>query len=143
MIRAIHHAALTMLLAGAASPALAVCPGDGSWSVERELRLAQVVFIGTPVSERSDHGSDVAGSWKAGTFYRVRVDEVLRGARRKHVDLFSENGSGRFDMKIGDQYVVFASSCQGRLYAYSRGNSGPVAESSKVLGQVRKLTKRP
>lgn len=135
-------AALASILVVAAHPARAACPGDGSWSVERELRRAQVVFIGTPTAEWPSPGADAPGGWKAGTSYRVRVDEILRGARRKHVDLFSENGSGRFDMTIGTQYVVFASSCQGRLYAYARGNSGPVAESSKVLAQVRKLTSR-
>lgn len=142
MFRVARDAALTLILAAAAGPALAACAGDGSWSVERELRRAQLVFIGTPVSERSDHGSDVPGSWKAGTFYRVKVDEVLHGARRKQVDLFSENGSGRFDMAIGTQYLVFASSCQGRLYAYARGNSAPLADSAKALAHVRKLTKR-
>ena len=135
-MRRLIRLAIGAALICVASQAVAACPGDDWWTVEQERLQAQFVFVGTPEAEWADPG---AGGWIAGTFYRLKVERIISGTPINSVDLFSENSSGRFPMRIGVPYLVFASSCDGRLYAYSRGNSGTLQRSQEVLAQVMRL----
>jgi len=135
---------LLALISGAAGgifslAANAACSDGDWWSVAREYREAHLVFIGEVVAERPDPGD---GHWIAGTFYRLKVNEVFRGTARGQIDLFSENSSGRFPMRRGVDYLVFASMCENRLFAYAKGNSETVAASTTNLNKVRQLSAR-
>ena len=128
-----------VILMSTAFPAMSACSDGDWWPVEREAREARFVFVGTPIAEWPDPGVEGRGQWIAGTFYRLRVESVVDGAPIALVDLFSENSSGRFEMEIGVPYVVFASSCKDRLYAYAKGNSGALRESQQVLAQAIRI----
>jgi hypothetical protein len=131
--------ALFAVLTSVANYAIADCPGGDWWSVEHEYRQAQFVFVGVPVSDWPDPGID---GWIAGDFYRLKVQRVFGGAPLDYVNLFSENSSGRFPMNVGTPYLVFASFCGDRLYAYSRGNSGTLREKQRLVAEIVQLTAR-
>src|SRR5689334_11235637 len=93
------------------SGALAACLDDRGVSgyhipLEKELQTAHAVAIGTVLSEREVRESS-PGRYDGGTLYRFKIEETLRGARHSTLDLFSENTSGRFPMRVGQKYLVF------------------------------------
>ncbi len=87
------------------------------------------------------------GGFIRGTFYSVKVAQTLKGSPSNKVELYSENSSGRFPMRIGVQYLVFADygvfeAISGeRLAINNCGNSAPLSKAHKALGILRKLTK--
>lgn len=111
-------------------------------TVEDELKGSAVAVVGTVVKSRNVSDKD---GFVMGTFYSVRVKEVLTGAPSSAVELYSENSSGRFPMKVGIRYLIFAheNSFEGfdgpRLAINNCGNSGTVANSKKALVKVRAL----
>src|ERR1700682_5448680 len=105
-MRRLIRLAIGAALGCGASQAMAICPGDDWWTIERESLQAQFVFVGTPVAEWDDPGAEGSGNWIAGTFYRLKVERVVGGAPIANVDLFSENSSGRFPLRMGVQYLI-------------------------------------
>ena len=87
------------------------------------------------------------GGFIRGTFYSVKVAETPKGSPSKRVELYSENSSGRFPMRIGVQYLVFADYgvfegiSRERLVVTNCGNSAPLSKAHKALAILRKLTK--
>src|SRR6185437_2711504 len=116
--------------------------GNGSPSVEEEFKSSKGVLAGTMI-----HSRDIldAEGFVQGTFYSIRVSEVLKGSPGKTVELYSENSSGRFPMKPGTEYLIFAyqGTFEGvngpRLVMDSCGNSGALKTSKKALATARKL----
>ncbi|MBI1175811.1 hypothetical protein GC207_00065 [bacterium] len=82
-----------------------------------------------------------------GTFYKVRVDEILKGSPPREVGIYDENSSGRFPMTVDTQYLLFAyeGTFEGltglHLAISSSGNSGMLTQTNKTLEEVRKLGK--
>lgn len=74
-----------------------------------------------------------------GTTYPVQVEEVLHGSHAKTVKLFSENSSGRFPMRVGATYLVFAYEELGRLQVDNCGNSGELSEKTETLAALRRM----
>jgi hypothetical protein len=131
------------VLIGSAALVGAYC--DSFATVEQEFKTSAVVFVGKVSSAREVSVQSQAVS--GGTFYSVAVEQVLKGTPSKTVELYSENSSGRFPMRVGVQYLVFAGygvfegiSGQ-RLAINSCGNSAPLSKAHKALATVRKLTK--
>ena len=131
------------VIIGSAALAIAYC--ESHPTVEQELKTSAVVFVGKVISARevSVESQAVTG----GTFYSVAVQEVLKGAPPKTVQLYSENSSGSFSMEVGVQYLVFADygvfeGITGQYPAVNNcGNSAPLSQAKKALAIVRKLTK--
>lgn len=121
--------------------AIAACPDGEWWSIDREYRESEFVFIGKVISEKPDPGIEGKGKWISGTLYSLKVKKVFRGVPVGDIIIFSENSSGRFPMKEGVEYLVFASHCDGRLFTYSKGNSGELNQVKKVMKQVKRLSK--
>jgi hypothetical protein len=115
-------------------------------TVEEEFRSSNIVVIGTVIRSTDIFDSD---GFISGTFYSIRVSEVLKGRPGKTVDLYSENSSGRFPMDGRVSYLVFAykgvfEGVKGsHLAVDSCGNSGTLKDSGKTLVIVRKLRTRP
>jgi hypothetical protein len=132
-----------MVLIGSAALVGAYC--DSFPSVEREFKTSAVVFVGKVSSAREVSVQSQAVS--GGTFYSVAVEQVLKGTPSKTVELYSENSSGRFRMRVGVQYLVFAGygvfeGISGQRLAINNcGNSAPLSKAHKALAKVRKLTK--
>ena len=119
---------------------------DSQWkarpSVDEEFKSSTVVIVGEVISTK-----DVLepGGFIKGTFYTVRVAEILKGNPSKRVELYSENSSGRFPMKVGVSYLIFTyegnfEGIEGRRLAIDNcGNSGTLKEAEKALSTARKL----
>lgn len=113
-------------------------------SVEEEFTNSISVFVGTVVASRRIVDKD---GFIQGTFYKVRVDEALKGTSPATVEMFDENSSGRFPMSAGVRYFLFAyqapfDGIQGLHLAISnRGNSGMLKNSKRELAIVRELEK--
>jgi|ERR1700733_2514520 hypothetical protein len=110
------------------------------YSLNAEFRRSDAVLVGSVLSERNVPGDDKADT-PGGTVYVVKVSEPLRGSLGKTVEIFSENSSGRFPMKIGTSYLLFLYRRQGALSADYCGNSGPVAEKADALHKARALAR--
>ncbi len=82
-----------------------------------------------------------------GTFYMVRVEELLKGSRFGDVEIYDENSSGRFPLEVGGTYLLFAyegafEGLQGlRLAINNCGNSGTLSQTRNELKMVRELKK--
>ncbi len=132
---------VALVLGNFAMPAFAKCPDGEWWSIEHEFRTAKTVFVGEMISEKLDEGVEGNNHWLDGTFYRLRVKQVLRGKPIRFIELYSENSSGRYRMERGTAYLVFASLCQGRYYAYAKGNTQLHATSKAALKSIKRLKK--
>jgi len=113
-------------------------------SVQGEFNKSKCVFAGKVVKAknivppRDEH-------FIQRTFYTIRVEEVLKGSPSKEVESYDENSSGRFPMKGGMSYLVFAyegvfEGVDGpRLAVKSCGNSAALQKAAKTLATIRKL----
>jgi len=112
--------------------------------VEEEFTNSKCVFVGKVISTRQIVDKD---GFIQGTFYVVRVSGLLRGNPLKEVEIYDENSSGRFPMRVGRRYLLFAyeATFEGveglRLTISSCGNSGTLEQAKKELAMVRKLKK--
>jgi len=142
-MRALKFIVSSALLVAAAASAAAHC--DNFPTIEQEFKTSALVFVGRVSSAREVRVRSLAVS--GGTFYSVKVAQALKGSPSKTVELYSENSSGRFPMRIGEQYLVFADysvfeGIRGRKLAIINcGNSAPVAKAPKALAVLHALTK--
>ncbi len=122
-------AACMVLLADTAH---AVCPVP-EIPANGEFFKRDIVFTGTVISERYDQ-KDVGG-W----FYRVRVQKVFRGPSGTEFVVYTEDSSGRFPLKKGIDYLLFASQEQGRLVIDNCTNSAPLAQAAKSIELIERI----
>jgi hypothetical protein len=128
--------------------ALAADDPLGDWKrhpgVEEEFTNSKCVFVGKVISSRQIMDKD---GFIQGTFYVVRVEELLKGSPLRDVEIYDENSSGRFPMKVGWKYLLFAyeGAFEGvnglRLAIDNCGNSGTLGKLKKELTKVRELKK--
>jgi hypothetical protein len=134
---------VTAIISAAAQRAYAeVCLDEAGISgyhipPEKEAREAYAVVIGTVVGVK-EGPAPLEGEEGEGTVYQLRVEETLRGHRRKTFALFSENTSARFPMEVGRTYLVFVHKRDKTFFATNCGSSGELSERSQLLGQLRK-----
>jgi hypothetical protein len=121
--------------------AMSACSDGEWWSIDKEYRQSEFVFVGEVIAEKPDPGVEGKDKWIAGTFYSLKVKKLFKGISVGSINLFSENSSGRFPMKERVEYLIFASYCDGRLFAYSKGNSGELTKVKKVMKQVKRLSR--
>jgi hypothetical protein len=130
--------------------ALVASAADVEWkrhlSVEEEFNGSKCVFVGKVVKAKQVLDSD---GFIQGTFYTVRVEELLKGNPLKEVEIYDENSSGRFPMKVGVSYFLFAhedvfEEIQGpHLAINSSGNSATLRQASKTYQTVMEKFYRP
>jgi hypothetical protein len=142
MKRAVHLVTLAVF-ATLAAYAFGYCAGFPT--VAEEFRTSDVVFTGRVIGARemAVHSESITG----GTFYTVEVADVLKGAPPHRVQLYSDNSSGRFPMRVGKRYLIFGYSgafqgIRGQHLAVNNcGNSAPLPEANEALKTVRRLAK--
>jgi len=132
------RAAVLISLCLWADLASAFC-GRGHRSPAQEYRESSIVFVGRVVSEEATRESE---GYFEGSTYSLEVNEPLRGVPAKAIKIFSENSSGRFPMKVGRRYIIFAYEERGRLTVDNCGNSGELPQEAAVLSAIRRL-RRP
>lgn len=124
-----------------ASTAFAYCPSYPRAS--EEFKSSSIVFVGRVMSKEE---LPEPGEFIAATIYTVHVKEVLKGKPSKLTKLFSENTTGRFPMKIGASYLIFASPETfanlklPQLAVNNCGKSGKLRGAGKALDVARRLS---
>lgn len=109
---------------------------NGHPSVAQEYRLSYAVLIGEVVSEKREPRSK---DFYEGTSYVVRVRETICGKLPRTITLFSENSSGRFPMKMGQDYLLFVYRNSNRTMVDNCGNSKLLSQAAKEIRIVRNL----
>jgi hypothetical protein len=145
-----------LLLIFNASPAWAGCSGAG---IDQEYREADVVVQARAIAgRRIDGGDEPSPAWLArwGEYtpvilHRLRVSEVFKGRPGPSIILFQEVASGRFEVDVGQIYLVFlnyirpqpgrGSAAQGAMYVrYACGESRPWQQvAPRSIAQLRAL----
>lgn len=109
-------------------------------TVVEEFQSSSLAFVGTVISERQEQPKD---GFYDGITYTLRVDESFKGSGRNSTELFSENSTARYPLKIGGRYLIFAYAEGGRRNAvYTCGNTEPFVSKSSRLAAVRRLAKQ-
>jgi hypothetical protein len=127
--------------------ALVACDSNPRWKrrprVDQEFNTSSAVLVGKIVEGRNLFDAE---GFLLGTVYKVQPVEWLKGSSQNDVQIYDENSSGRFPMKVGEKYLLFAyegtfEGTEGvRLAINSSGNSAVLDhEAMKSLQTVRKL----
>jgi hypothetical protein len=152
------RAAAFLLLLAAAAPAGAVCSGS---TVDREYREADVVVRARLVAEMRVTDDEPSPAWRArwGSYspvmlHRLRVVQRFKGRPDPEIGLFQEVTSGRFEVDVGRDYLLFLtyhppsparpSAARGAMYVrFACGQSKPWDDvAPRDLGRVRALSGR-
>lgn len=122
----------------AAAPAGAACLLD-DYSVGAEAARSKYVLV-VEVESQRDVPDAEDRELTAGTWYRVRAQQVFRGKPAKTFEVYSENSSGRFPMEVGKAYLVFVGpDWNARLSVDPCGNSGLLTEKQDLVRSVETL----
>jgi hypothetical protein len=105
-------------------------------TVRCEFLNSDAVFVGTVILE---HTSTQEGDPIDGWIYRLTVHELFRGPRTKTIEVYTGNDSARFPLKVGKEYLIFASIFEGQFEITSCGNSALLPKAAKAIGELRKL----
>jgi hypothetical protein len=109
--------------------------------VSAEFFKSDAVFVGTVLTERTVPEKDGADDGDDGWVYRLRIKQTFRGSVRDAVEVFTENNSGRFQLVVGETYLLFAYKEQGHLTIYNCGNSGSLSQTEDLIPQIKKIKK--
>lgn len=115
-----------------AIPCAGVCPQPNP-SVACEFMNSDAVFVGTVISARPVPPS---GEEYDGWLYDLTVQKLFRGPRDKVIEVFTENSSGRFPLDVGKQYLLFASTTNGRLEITNCGNSAALPKADEAIRRL-------
>jgi hypothetical protein len=120
-----------------ASSAPAICPRYAI-SVNSEFFASKFVFAGTVISENTEIDSD---GFPTAWTYQVQVKKIYRGPRVEFLIIRSENDTGRYRMKEGKDYLLFAREFEGYLYISNCGSSALLYESKDALEGIEAVLK--
>lgn len=135
---------------------MALCSGA---SLEREYREADVVVRARLVSEIRVWDDEPSAAFRAQwgeyfpvVLYRLRVSRVFKGRPGPRINLFQEVTSGRFDIDLDKDYLLFLNyirpyhgrpvAARGAMYVrYACGQSKPWQEVRQAdLARLRDLS---
>ncbi len=111
---------------------------NGHLSVESEFRASKAVVTAKVTAIEKVPGSQ-DGYFLDGTVYHIHVQKHFKGDDSSNLVIFSENSTGRFDMTLGDTYLLFIYEEDGRLNVDNCGNSGDVTKRAAIVQEVMKL----
>jgi hypothetical protein len=132
--------ALSLAAFGGGLSAYGACV-NGHPSVPKEYAASRAVVVANVVGMRSVPALK-DGVFLEGTMYRVAVERTYHGRIDKAPEIFSENSSGRFPMRLGATYLLFIFAEHGRLLVDYCGNSGLLSDRAKELKEIEQLTAR-
>jgi hypothetical protein len=130
----------TFWLVGLSSLTAQAACVNGRPSVTAEFRDSKAVVLATVIGKKQAPPTR-DGYFLDGTVYQVKVEKRFKGADSPTLEIFSENSSGRFNMTIGDKYLLFVYQADGRFSADNCGHSGLASTSASMIQQVTRLTR--
>jgi hypothetical protein len=132
--------ALALLVAVTCSLTWAVCI-EGHVPIKKEFSRSLYVMTARVIATQSVSDSQ-DGYFLDGVNSTLQPIEILKGHPPAAVTVFSENSSGRFDLKPSKSYLVFIYREHGRVRVDSCGNSGLLDDSKQTLATTRKLMRQ-
>jgi len=105
-------------------------------TVACEFLNSDAVFVGTVVLVRT---APARGDEYDGWIYDLTVQQLFRGPHTKTIQVFTENSSGRFPLKLGARYLIFAYEYDARLEISNCGNSSLISAAGPALRALRKV----
>jgi len=110
----------------------AACP-NGYPTIAGEYKSSLMVFVGKVVARAA---TPAEGDFYDGDTYTVIPVRVLKGHPGGGIDLFSENSTGRFPMRMNREYLLFVYQDGGRLMVDNCGNSDLLPHAKNALAQT-------
>lgn len=134
-----------IVLLGFSSQLFAYCDGGyPNVTVADEIKETNFIVIGKVTSRKIivDPIEDPEG-YEAELF-QVKVESVLYGTPPEYVikgylTLHNANTSSRFNMDIGESYLMFVSDYMDGFFINSCGNSGTVTERKEIIKTIQKI----
>jgi hypothetical protein len=105
--------------------------------VKKEFKDSEAVIIGTVMSSHL-----APQSWYTfdGTEYVVQINQTVKGKKSGEITIFSEHtAEGGYDLKVGEEYLLFLSTNYQRWIVNKCGNSGTVDQEGKVIKALEHL----
>lgn len=130
---------------GFSSQLFAYCDGGyPNVTVADEIKKTNFIAIGKVISRKIvvDPIEDPEG-YEAELFH-VEIENVLYGnppgyVVKGYLALYNENTSSRFNMDVGESYLMFVSESFDGFYIDSCGNSGTVTKSKEIIKSIQKI----
>jgi hypothetical protein len=104
-------------------------------TVEKEYEASKVVVDGLVLSKKTISIPDDPVGYAA-TLYKIKLLRIFKGKFNKNIILYSENTSSRFDMDVGQRYIIFAQNSDAGLFVDNCGNSKQIKKSSDVISKI-------
>jgi hypothetical protein len=120
----------TFFLVVATSLANCVC-GDIP-SLEKQVELADNVFVGQVIERHPDKWTMIEGEPWPGFAYTFRVMKVWKGKTDPSIEVVTGTGKGDcgFPFKIGEIYIVYAGNVDGTLYTSLCGRTSEIEQAA-------------
>jgi len=101
-----------------------------------EFFKSDVIVVGTVLTVREVSASgDDPGGW----YYGLQINETFRGTARERFTVYTENSSGRFPLRQGETYLLFARWENGRYEIGNCGNSELLSRATKSIQILKNL----
>lgn len=114
---------------------LAAC-GSGHPSLATELVDSRYTIL-AKVEKEAIYRSPDDPIGVAGRLYTVRVSEVFGGAPPKRLVLDSVNTTSRFNMDVGESYLLLVQGGYAKGWVSNCGNSGTLRETAEAVAALR------
>jgi|SRR5579864_8065257 len=117
--------------------AQAVCV-NGHPSLASEFQTSKAVVVAKVVGMKKVPATQDE-YFLDGVTYQVKVEKRFKGGESPTLEVFSENSTGRFDMRLAESYLLFIYEDHGRLSVDNCGNSGSASNRTSAIQRAAKL----
>ena len=104
-----------------------------------EFNSSEVVVIVEAISSENNFETD-KNEYIESTFYTLRVIRTLKGQIEHEFKTYSENSSGRYDFKLGEQHLLFINLNNTPVSIDNCGFSMPFEKAQEILELIEKPT---
>lgn len=101
--------------------------------------LSDAVFIGQVTAVHEVHATEDNEDFLEGWDFTLNVIKSYRGTTGSTIQVHSENDSGRLNLEVGKQYLLFASNREGKLTIGYDMLSGELKDSKQTLRDLDKV----
>lgn len=104
-----------------------------------EYFKSESVFSGKVVSVRNVDTLIEGEDFLAGYWYKIKVYRIFKGPKKKFIDIYVNNDSGRFLMDVGKEYLLFTYRDEKTLGIDCCGNSCFLSEAKKKIQEIEEI----
>jgi len=104
--------------------------------VKKEFKESEAVVIATVTSSHL-----APQSWDTfdGTEFVVQISQTVKGKQSGEITIFSENTAEKYDLQIGQEYLLFLNNHYQHWVVNKCGNSGTIDQDAKVIKELEHL----